>query len=101
MDFSEAGLHEVTTKLSYACVNFSTLSIASVDGKQHLSEIVFCALVGFIVIKVSDLCARKKLSYLEWWKLNRPLSLVFRQESLNQVRGMCLNIVVMEASIAC
>ena len=32
---------------SYACVHFSRLSIASVDGKQHLSEVVFSALVGF------------------------------------------------------
>jgi hypothetical protein len=26
---------------------FSRLSVASVDGKQHLSEVVFSALVGF------------------------------------------------------
>ena len=26
---------------------FSVLSIASVDGKQHLSEILFIAIVGF------------------------------------------------------
>ena len=32
---------------SYACVNSSRLSIASVDDKQHLSEVVFGALVGF------------------------------------------------------
>jgi len=29
-------------------VNFSRLSIASVDGKQHLSEVVYSAVVGFI-----------------------------------------------------
>ena len=32
---------------SYASVNFSRLSIASVDDEHHLSEIVFSALVGF------------------------------------------------------
>ena len=31
-------------------MNFSRLSIASVDGKQHLSEIVFSALVGFSLL---------------------------------------------------
>jgi hypothetical protein len=43
VDFNEARLHEP----SYACVNFSRLSIASVDGEQDLSEVVFSALVGF------------------------------------------------------
>ena len=32
---------------SYAYVKFYRLSIVSIDGKQHLSEIVFSALVGF------------------------------------------------------
>ena len=32
---------------SYACVNFSHLSMASVDGKQHLSEVVFSTLIEF------------------------------------------------------
>ena len=33
---------------SYACMNFfSCLSLASVNGKQHLTEVGFSALVGF------------------------------------------------------
>ena len=32
---------------SFACVDFSRLSIVSLDGNQHLSELVFNALVGF------------------------------------------------------
>jgi hypothetical protein len=35
----------------YTCVNFSCLSIASIDGEQHLSEVVFSALVGFSKIQ--------------------------------------------------
>ena len=39
---------------SYAYVNFSRLSIASVDGKQHFSAVVFSAVVGdFILRKVT------------------------------------------------
>jgi hypothetical protein len=33
---------------SYACATFSRLSIAPVDGKQHLSEVVFSAYVGLL-----------------------------------------------------
>ena len=36
---------------SYACVNFSRLSIVLVDGKQDLSEVVFSALVGFWLLE--------------------------------------------------
>ena len=35
---------------SYVCLNFSGLSIIPVDGKQHLSEVVFSALVRFSLI---------------------------------------------------
>ena len=31
----------------YAYVNFSRLSLSSVDDKQHLSEVKFSAMVGF------------------------------------------------------
>ena len=34
-------------KFLYLNVLFSHLSIVSVDGQQHLSEVVFSALVGF------------------------------------------------------
>ena len=30
---------------------FSRLSITSVDGKKHLSEVVFSALVGFLLLE--------------------------------------------------
>ena len=46
MDFNEA-LARGDLESSYACVNFFRLPIASVDGKQDLSEVGFSALVGF------------------------------------------------------
>jgi hypothetical protein len=47
VDFNEAYLHEATLNLrTHTCI-FSCLSIAQVDGKQHLSEIVLSALVRF------------------------------------------------------
>ena len=52
VDFNEAGGDLET---SYACVNFFRLSIAPVHGMQHLSEVVFSALVGiFIVRKMAE-----------------------------------------------
>ena len=47
VDFNEARLHEATLNLHTHARIFSRLSIASVDGKQNFSEIVFCALFGF------------------------------------------------------
>ena len=47
MDFDEARLHEATLNLHKHARFFPRLSIASVDGKQYLSEAVFSALVGF------------------------------------------------------
>ena len=47
MDFNEACLHEGNLESLYSCVNFSHLSIESVDGKQHLSVVVLSGLVGF------------------------------------------------------
>ena len=47
VDFDEARLHEVTFNIrTYAWI-FSRVSIASVDGKQHLNQVEFSALVGF------------------------------------------------------
>ena len=47
VDLNEAPLHEATFNLhSNTCI-FSRLSLSSVDGKQHLSEVEFSALVGF------------------------------------------------------
>ena len=40
-------MHEVTLNPLINALIFSCLSIASVDGKQHLSDVVFSALVGF------------------------------------------------------
>ena len=47
VDFKEVCLHEVTLNLHTHVGIFSRLSISSVDGKQHSSEIVFNALVRF------------------------------------------------------
>ena len=46
-DFNEAHLHEATVDIHMPTWIFSRLSIASVDDKQHLSEIVLSALVGY------------------------------------------------------
>ena len=46
---NEARLHEGSLNLhSHVCI-FSRLPIASVDGKQHWSGVVFSALVGFSI----------------------------------------------------
>ena len=53
VDFNKPRLHEVTLNLhTHACI-FSRLSIASVDRKQHLSEVVFSTLVGFSLYSTS------------------------------------------------
>ena len=50
MDLNEARLHEATLNLhTHACI-FSRMSIASVDGKQYLSEVVFSAFVEFSLL---------------------------------------------------
>ena len=41
MDLNESRMEEATLKLHTHGLIFSRLSIASVDDKQHLSEIVF------------------------------------------------------------
>ena len=51
MDFNEAHLHEATLNLHTHERVFSLLSIASVDGNQHLSEVVFSAFVGFSLLE--------------------------------------------------
>ena len=47
VDLNEARLHEKTLNLHTHAWISPRLLIASVDGKQHLSEVVFSALVGF------------------------------------------------------
>jgi hypothetical protein len=47
VDFNEARLHETTLNLHIRVWIFSQMSIASVDGRQYLSEVVFSAHVGF------------------------------------------------------
>ena len=51
MDFNESRMEEATLKLHTHGLIFSRLSIASVDDKQHLSEVVFSALVGFSLLE--------------------------------------------------
>ena len=53
MDFNEVCLHESTLNLHMHAWIFSRLSLASVDNKQHLSEVVFSALVGFSLYTTS------------------------------------------------
>ena len=53
VDFNEMHLHKATLNLHMHTWIFCYLSIASVDGKQHLSEIVFSALVGFSLYTMS------------------------------------------------
>ena len=68
---------------------FSRLSIASVDGKQHLSEIVFSALVGFPLFdKYPTFWGGGRHT----WNAGNLITLkvwFFSKESLNQVQGMC------------
>ena len=47
VDLNEVRMHEATLNLDTHAWVFFRLSIASVDGKQHLSVVVFSALVGF------------------------------------------------------
>ena len=46
VDLNEARLHKATLNLLTHMWIFSRLSIASLDGKQHLSEVVSSALIG-------------------------------------------------------
>ena len=46
VDFNEARLHKATLNLYTHTWIFSRLLIVSLDGKQHLSEVVFSAFVG-------------------------------------------------------
>ena len=106
MDFNEACLHEATLNLHMYANIFSCLSIASVDGKQHLSKVVFSALVGFSLLEKYQTfgCEHPEVtgSHIRAVRsLGNYSSLVFCHKSLNQVRGMCWSIVVMEAPIAC
>ena len=52
VDFNEVRLHEATLNLHTHAWILSRLPIAPVDGKQHLSEVVFSALVGFSLYEV-------------------------------------------------
>ena len=47
MNFSKARFHEATLNHHTHAWIFPSLSIASYDSKQHLSEVVFSTLVGF------------------------------------------------------
>ena len=49
MNFNEAILYEASLNLHTHTWIFSRRSIASVNGKQHLSKVVFSTLVGFLL----------------------------------------------------
>ena len=49
VDFNEAHLREMSLNLHTHTWNFFHLSIVSVDDKQHLSEVVFSAVVRFLL----------------------------------------------------
>ena len=55
MDFSKARMHEVTLNLHTHAGFFSLLSIASVNGMQHLGEVVLCSHRIFILRKYPTL----------------------------------------------
>ena len=81
---------------SYTRLNFSCLSIASVDGKQYLSEVMFRALVRFSSLEKYPTFRQEQLevagSHIRRERsLANHRSLVFCKEkkSLNQVRVMC------------
>ena len=53
VDFNEASVHETALNLDrHSCI-LSCLSVSSVDGKQHLSEVEFSALVKFSLYTTS------------------------------------------------
>ena len=51
VDINEARLLEATLNLQMHAWIFSHLSVASVNSNQHLSEVVFIALVGFSLLE--------------------------------------------------
>ena len=85
---------------------FSRIFIASVDGKEHLNEGIFSALVGFSLLEKYPTFRRgtarsRREPYQESKDLANHRNLVFRQKCLKQVRGTAWRIVVMETPIAC
>ena len=54
MDFNNACLPEATKNFHTHASIFYCLSIALVDGKRHLSEVVFSSLVGFSLFTTSS-----------------------------------------------
>ena len=58
--------HAASLNLHTYVLIFSRLSIASVEGKQHLSDILFSALVGFPLLeKYPTFGQEGKQAYLE------------------------------------
>ena len=84
---------------------FSCLSIASVDGKQHLSEVVFSALVGFfIVTKMAERLEQR--TWLRLWAKNKtpavrpaPYSPDIRRHRQKKVWTKCTAPVVPSFSL--
>ena len=64
VNVNEPRLHEATLNLDTDAGTFSRLSIASVDGKHHLSD-VFSALIGFWLLEKNLTFGWKKQAYLE------------------------------------
>jgi hypothetical protein len=81
--FNEARFHEVTLNINKHAWIFSRLSIVSFDGKQHLSEVVFSALVGVSLLEKYPTFGRgkrKQQANLEHWKPNHSQSIFLRQK---------------------
>ena len=94
VDLNEARLHEATLNLHTHRWIVSRLSIASVDGKQHLSEVVFSTLIGFSLLEKYLNFGWEQPEVARWHirrvrSLVNYKSLVYHQNSLNQVQGMC------------
>ena len=94
-------LHEVTLNPHTHAWILSHLSVASVDGQQHLSEVMFSASSNFYCQQSFRPSSGGKKGIPEEPEVAGSLanhrSLVFRKK----VRGMCWSIIVMEAPIAC
>ena len=95
--FSKERMHEATFNLhNHAWILFR-LSIASVDGKLHLSEVFRWEPFNGLLSLGNSQKSQGAISR----EPGEPQESGFSPKILNQVRGMCWSILVMEAPIAC
>ena len=108
MVFDETHFHEATLSLHMHAWIFSHLSIASVDGKQHLIEVVFSDFSDLYCKETDGTTGAAHLiqtffSDISWYQESKdpcePQEFGFSPKTLNQVRGMCWSIVVLSFSL--